>query len=46
MRVGDEREVQREKHIKTLTMVSMETKSVSTDSFLDKLSEKPHLNGF
>ena len=27
-------------HLKTLTMVSMETKVVSRDSFLDKLSEK------
>ena len=33
-------------HLKTLTMVSMETKVVSRDSFLDKLSEKVHLNGF
>ena len=31
---------------KTLTMVSMEPKVVSEDSFLDKLSEKVHLNGF
>ena len=27
------------KHLKTLTMISMETKVVSRDSFLDKLSE-------
>ena len=33
-------------HLKTLTMVSMETKVVSRDSFLDKLSEKVYLNGF
>ena len=33
-------------HLKTLTMVSMETKVVSRDSFLDKLSEKVFLNGF
>ena len=32
--------------LKTLTMVSMETKVVSRDSFLDKLSEKVYLNGF
>ena len=32
--------------VKTLTMVSMETKVVSRDSFLDKLSEKVYLNGF
>ena len=30
-------------HLKTLTMVSMETKVVSRDSFLDKLSEKVYL---
>ena len=33
-------------HLKTLTMVSMQTKVVSRDSFLDKLSEKVYLNGF
>ena len=33
-------------HLKTPTMVSMETKVVSRDSFLDKLSEKVYLNGF
>ena len=33
-------------NLETLTMVSMETKVVSRDSFLDKLSEKRHLNGF
>ena len=33
-------------HLKTLTMVSMETKVESRDSFLDKLSEKVYLNGF
>ena len=33
-------------HLKTLTMVSMETKVVSRDSFLEKLSEKVYLNGF
>ena len=32
-------------HLKMLTMVSMEAKVVSEDSFLDKLSEKPYLNG-
>ena len=32
--------------ITTLTMVSMETRIVSRDSFLDKLSEKLYLNGF
>ena len=33
-------------HFKTRTMVSMETKVVSRDSFLDKFSEKLYLNGF
>ena len=33
-------------HLKTITMVSMETKIVAGDSFLDKLSEKVSLNGF
>ena len=31
-------------HLKTLTMVSMETKDASRDSLLDKLSEKFYLN--
>ena len=33
-------------NLKTLTMVSMETKVLSRDSFLDKISEKLYLNGF
>ena len=33
-------------HLKTLMMVSMETKVLSGDSFLDQLSEKLYLNGF
>ena len=33
-------------HLKTLTMVSMETKVVSKDSLLDQISEKFYFNGF
>ena len=33
-------------HLKTLIMVFMETKVVSSDSYLDKLSEKLYLNRF
>ena len=33
-------------HLKKLTLVSMETKVVSKDSFLGKLSETLYLNGF
>ena len=33
-------------HLKTITMVSMETKFVSQDSILDKLSEKFYLSRF
>ena len=33
-------------HLKTITMVSMETKVASQDSILDKLSEKYYLSRF
>ena len=33
-------------HLKTITMVAMETKFVSQDSILDKLSEKYYLSRF
>ena len=33
-------------HLKTITMVSMETKFASQDSILDKLSEKLYLSRF
>ena len=33
-------------HLKTLTMVSMETEFASEDLTLDKLLEIPYLNGF
>ena len=33
-------------HLKTITMVSIETKFASQDSILNRLSEKFHLNRF